>query len=141
MNGKKKAEGYNLTQIITRIKCQQQELFEKVPKPFITNFGNGGVTTYEHGGDIWIPKEWVQAIDKWKEYIDKKYRSVELDLPQIEDIFRYLYNEQIWKELDNHKEEKENWNNIINEIIKEIENETHCNGLFQKIKNEKKRYN
>jgi hypothetical protein len=94
MNGKKKAEGYNLTQIITRIKCQQPVLFEKVPKPFITNIGKGGVTTYEHGGDIWIPKE-----------------------------------------------EKENWNNIINEIIKEIENETHCNGLFQKIKNEKKRYN
>ncbi len=141
MDEKKKIEGYNLTQIITRVKSKQQELFEKSPNPFVINIRDGGVTTYEHGRDIWIPKEWVQAIDSWKTYIDKKYRSVELEIPQIEDIFRYLCNEHIWKKIENNKEEKEQWNKIINEIIIEMENETHCNGLFQKIKNEKKQFN
>jgi hypothetical protein len=140
MNGKK-IEGYNLTQIITRVRCQQQELYKKAPKSLITNISNGGITTYEPGGEIWLPKEWVQAIDAWKTYIDKKYRSVDLELPQIEDIFRYLCNEHIWKQLEKNKEENENWNKIINEIINEIEDETHNTGLFQKIKNEKKIFN
>jgi hypothetical protein len=124
-----------------RIKCQQQELFVKVPKSLNTNIGKGGIISIESRRELWIPKEWVKAIDKWREYIDKHYRSIELEFPQIEDIFRYLCNEQIWIELDNHKDEKENWNKIINEIITEIENEIHCYGLFQKIKNEKKHLN
>jgi len=42
----------------------------------------------------------------------------------------------MWIEMHNAKEKRKLWNTIINDIIIEIEDQTHCSGLFKKITHE-----
>jgi len=132
MERKKRAEGNDITQIINRVKAQHDELFAANPKPIVDiNTGGTGII-HEYGES----NPMLEALDKWKQYIYYHYRSVELELPQMEDIFRYLCHEHIWIEIGTKKEKRDSWNRIIDEIITEIENETNCYGLFKKIINE-----
>jgi hypothetical protein len=132
MERKKRIEGNDITQIINRIKAQHDELFTTHPKLIVDiNTGGTGIMHEYSESDPML-----KALDKWKEYIYYHYRSVELELPQMEDIFRYLCHEHIWIEIEAKKEKRDSWNRIIDEIIKEIENETNFYGLFKKIINE-----
>jgi len=73
---------------------------------------------------VLISKNCLNAIEKWRDYINKNYLFVELYLPHIEDIFIQLYVTNYVDLLDNK---------LIKDMISKIEEGTNCKGLFIKV--------
>lgn len=80
-----------------------------------------------------LHKELVVALEKCRDYINKKYLNVELTPNQVEDIFRFLCSDLNWRIFINTKKESEILNKVIIDLVTPIEEITDSKGVYNKI--------
>jgi hypothetical protein len=126
--------GYDITtRIINRIIAEQNE-YVTITRPTPPEI-KGGVMIYGNNKKERIPlhKELVVSLERWRDYINKKYLNVKLASSQVEDIFRYLCSDLDWRIFINNKNETEILNKVMTDVVTPIEEMTDSKGVYDKI--------
>ena len=129
--------GHDITTRIINIVLAEQIDITPIQQKTIVGVNNGGEYILNEYNRPPKFKPWIKSIEKLRDYINKKYLSVELKSPEIEDIFNFLHSDDNWKLSIENKDSVIGYN-IIKEMINEIEKITKCQGSFVKVLNEKK---
>jgi len=129
--------GHDISTRIINIVLAEQIDISPMYEKIVVDINSGGEFIFHEYNRPQNLKSWTKSIEKLRNYINKNYMFLELKEPQIEDIFRYLCTEDDWKVAIDNKDSVIGYN-IVKELIAEIEKITQCQGLFDKILNEKK---